>query len=73
MNVARKALSALGGIFLAALLIATLAPKATHAVAAALVQVTNTTASPVLTIGANATEPGYLPCSLTVSGHLEPQ
>lgn len=49
MNVIRKAVSALGGIFLAALLIAALAPKATRAVAAALVQVTNNSANPVPT------------------------
>ena len=48
MNIVRKAVSALGGIFLAALLIAALAPKAVRsAVAAALVQVTNTAANPV--------------------------
>jgi hypothetical protein len=47
MNVVRKAVSALGGIFLAALLIAALAPKATRGIAAALVQVTNTAANPV--------------------------
>jgi hypothetical protein len=39
MNLMRKALSALGGILLAALLIAALAPKATRGIAAALVQV----------------------------------
>ena len=49
MNYLRKAISALGGIFLAALLIAALAPKATHAIAAALVQVVNTPANPVVT------------------------
>lgn len=47
MNVLRKAVSALGGIFLAALLIAALAPKATRGIAAALVQVTNTATNPV--------------------------
>jgi hypothetical protein len=47
MNVVRKAVSALGGIFLAALLIAALAPKATRGIAAALVQVVNTPANPV--------------------------
>ena len=39
MNYVRKTMSALGGIFLAALLIAALAPKATRGVAAALVQI----------------------------------
>jgi hypothetical protein len=47
MKVIRKAVTALGGIFLAALLLAALAPKATRAIAAALVQVTNTAANPV--------------------------
>ncbi len=47
MNLIRKALTTLGGILLAALLIAALAPKATRGIAAALVQVTNTASSPV--------------------------
>lgn len=47
MNILRKTATTLGGIFLAALLIAALAPKATRGVAAALVQVTNTSANPV--------------------------
>jgi hypothetical protein len=47
MNIVRKAVSALGGIFLAALLIAALVPKATRAIVATLVQVTNTSANPV--------------------------
>lgn len=49
MRYVRKAISALGGIFLAALLIAALAPKATRAIAAALVQVVNTPSNPVVT------------------------
>lgn len=52
MNIAKKVLSTLGGIFLAALLIAALAPKATHGLVAALVQVTNTTANPAVTLDA---------------------
>ena len=47
MNLGRKTATTLGGIFFAVLLIAALAPKATHAVAAALVQITNTAANPV--------------------------
>jgi hypothetical protein len=39
MNKMRKVLTALGGVFLAALLLAALAPKVTRAVAAALVQI----------------------------------
>ena len=54
MNTIRKAVSALGGIFLAALLIAALAPKAARGIAAALVQVTNTGANPVPTVSAEA-------------------
>ncbi len=53
MKVIRKAVSALGGIVLAALLIAALAPKATHGIVAALVQVTNTTANPASTLDAD--------------------
>jgi hypothetical protein len=45
MNMMRKVLTALGGIFLAALFLAALAPKATRAVAAALVQVVPGTAT----------------------------
>lgn len=55
MNYIKKALSTLGGIFLAALLIAALAPRATHAVVAALVQVANTDSSPVPTAEALGT------------------
>jgi len=47
MNYVRKVLSSLGGIFLTALLIAALAPKAARGVAAALVQVVNPTLNPV--------------------------
>jgi len=47
MNLLRKTATTLGGIFLAVLLITALAPKATRGVAAALVQVTNTSANPV--------------------------
>jgi hypothetical protein len=49
MKIFRKAVTNLGGIFLAALLIAALAPKATRGVAAALVQVTNTASNAVPT------------------------
>jgi len=53
MNIVKKALSTLGGILLAALLLAALAPKATHGIVAALVQVTNTTADPASTLDAD--------------------
>ena len=62
MNIARKAVITLGGVFLAALLIAALAPKATRGIAAALVQVTNTAANPVPTLDAD--NPSYQPASL---------
>lgn len=54
MNIVRKTVTALGGIFLAALLIAALAPKATRGVVAALVQVVNTSANPVPTVDVQA-------------------
>jgi hypothetical protein len=57
MNILRKAVTTLGGIFLAALLITALAPKAARGVAAALVQVTNTSANPVPTVSADANFP----------------
>jgi hypothetical protein len=50
MNIIRKAVTTLGGIFLAALLIAALAPKTARGIAAALVQVTNTSSNPVPTV-----------------------
>jgi hypothetical protein len=53
MKLMRKAVGSLGGIFLAALLIGALAPKATHGIVAALVQVTNTTANPASTLDAD--------------------
>lgn len=49
MNILRRTVTSLGGIFLAALLIMALAPKAARGVAAALVQVTNTASSAVPT------------------------
>jgi hypothetical protein len=57
MNLLKKALTTLGGILLAALLLAALAPRAARGVAAALVQVTNTTANPVPTIDSTAAFP----------------
>jgi hypothetical protein len=47
MNVIRKALTALGAIFLLALLLAALAPKAARGFAAAMVEVANTSVNPV--------------------------
>jgi hypothetical protein len=59
MNLIRKVLTTLGGILLAALLIAALAPKATRGLAAAMVQVVNTPSNPVPYFDVNnpATEP----------------
>lgn len=53
MNFIRKAVTTLGGIFLAVLLIAALAPRATHGLVAALVQVANTTTNPAVTSDAD--------------------
>ncbi len=47
MNMIRKSISYLGSIALLALLLSALAPRAARGVAAALVQVTNTSADPV--------------------------
>ncbi len=49
MNLLRKILVSLGGITALALLFALAAPQAVHGIAAALVQVTNTTANPAIT------------------------
>ena len=69
MKSMRKALSALGGIFLAALLIAALAPKATRAIAAALVQVVNTASNPVVTTDSLGTATLFqVTCSLQGAG-----
>jgi hypothetical protein len=57
MNIIRKALTTLGGVSVAALLITAVAPKAARGVAAALVQVTNTSANPVPTVSADANFP----------------
>jgi hypothetical protein len=57
MNILRKAVTTVGGLFLAALLITAIAPKAARGVAAALVQVTNTSANPVPTVSADANFP----------------
>ncbi len=49
MNLAKKSLMFLGFVVSVAALVSVLAPKATHALVAALVQVTNTTANPAVT------------------------
>ncbi|HXN98146.1 MAG TPA: hypothetical protein VN881_03685 [Candidatus Acidoferrales bacterium] len=57
MNILRKAVTTLGGVFLAALLITALAPRAVRGIAATLVQVTNTSANPVPTVSDDANFP----------------
>ena len=53
MNFAKRFLAVAGAIAVAAILGAVVAPKAAHAVAAALVQVTNTTTNPVPSVDVN--------------------
>jgi len=60
MNFVRKAASALGCVFLGVLLMASLAPKATHALAAALVQIVPGTTTHV---GQNESQLVSLICS----------
>lgn len=67
MSTIRKALTALGAIFLVALLLAALAPKAARGFAAAIVQVGNTTANPAIT--SNMDDPGRIPYQATVDGN----
>jgi hypothetical protein len=57
MNILRKAVTTLGGVFLAALLITSLAPRAVRGITATLVQVTNTSANPVPTVSDDANFP----------------
>lgn len=54
MEMVRKAVTTLGGIFLAALAIAALMPKATRGVVAALVQVVNPPSNPANVVNAPA-------------------
>jgi hypothetical protein len=63
MNLTRKALTTLGGVFLAALLLVALAPRAARGVAAALVQVANTTSNPVPTYDVAPLNPFESTCS----------
>jgi hypothetical protein len=57
MNILRKAATTVGGVFLAALLITALAPRAVRGITATLVQITNTSANPVSTVSADANFP----------------
>ena len=62
MNLIRKSVSTVGAIILGALVLAGIAPRAARGVAAALVQITNTSANPVPTVDNNAA----FPWSITV-------
>jgi hypothetical protein len=53
MQIVRRVLIAAGAIALAAALLTLAAPKSAHALVAALVQVTNTTANPAVTLDAD--------------------
>jgi hypothetical protein len=56
----------IGGITLAAVLLSLVVPKAAHALVAALVQVVNTTANPVIV--SNMNDPGRIPYESEQSG-----
>ena len=72
MKAIRKALSALGGIFLAALLIAALAPKAVHALAAALIRDEDQPARHPFTTSCELDPPSFSGiCSFTVPAGSE--
>jgi hypothetical protein len=64
-----KSVLAVGGVVLAGALITVMNPKTVHAVAAALVQVTNTASNPVVTqgVGAQAGNMVQLICPLALS------
>jgi hypothetical protein len=72
MNYIKKAVTTLGGIFFAALLIAALAPKATHALVAALVQdVDNPGRAALVPLACEAkstSNPGPFGCPLASGG-----
>lgn len=54
MRLLRQAVGVLGALIVVAMIAAVVAPKAAHAVAGALVEVTNTAANPVTTISSDA-------------------
>jgi hypothetical protein len=80
MNLIRKTLTLLGTITLLALLLAALAPRAARGVAAALVQITNTSANAVPTVSgpgnfpftANLCSPGTVTCGALPSSFTVP-
>jgi hypothetical protein len=67
MRILKRLLMGFGSILAAALLLAVTVPKSAHAIAAALVQVTNTTANPVpvLDVRASAAQNVELACTFT--------
>jgi hypothetical protein len=70
MNLAKKVATFLGFVVLAAILISVLAPKATHALVATLVQVANTSANPVPTSDVSNPDLATL-LVLSCQGHSE--
>ncbi|MFY9801950.1 MAG: hypothetical protein WA211_15465 [Candidatus Acidiferrales bacterium] len=62
MNNTRKAITTLGGVLLAGLLLVALAPRAARGVAAALVQVSNTYSNPVPTSDVAPMQPYLSSC-----------
>lgn len=75
MNIIRKAVTTIGGVFLAALLIAALAPRAARGVAAALVQITNTSSNPVPVVDSDLVNEPFstmicVSCADLISGGL---
>jgi len=65
-----RSVLAVGGVVLAGTLVTVMNPKTVHAVAAALVQVTNTASNPVVTqtVGAQAENLVHLHCGAALSG-----
>jgi hypothetical protein len=70
MKFLQRSLTGLGGITLAGLLLTVAVPKAVHAVASVLVQVTNTTANPV--INSRMDHPGRIPYQAVVNTPISP-
>jgi hypothetical protein len=62
MNLFRKSITLLGSIVLLALILAALAPRTARGVAAALVQITNTTSTPVPTSDVSPLQPFVQTC-----------
>ncbi len=69
-----KSVLAVGGAALATVLLILAAPRTVHAVAAALVEVTNTSSNPVVTqtTGAQATNMVHLQCAFNMNNRMSP-